>query len=211
MLKQIKKDYYLILSLKGTIAIAMILVPICIYIIGSINQSGIYATSVFVAILLTYSMVGYVQSQQILSHSMPFSKLDVVLSKYIIVFLNYIIVNSYIFFIVWIIRKLPGNNIQYLSLELYKYMLFVSIISLSFVIPALLSYTPSWGNFISIFIFSVIFNFSNNYLLDPGTTVKVNLNNLSIVNNLWFNIAVVILMAISIAISLYGYKNKQFY
>jgi len=81
----------------------------------------------------------------------------------------------------------------------------LTLIALSFAVPAILNYSKNAGNNINIFIAG----FASNIF-----TIVLKRNDIfysKIVYSIWFNIGIGILLIISILCAIESYKNREFY
>ena len=198
----------LIFASKWLVVAAIILIPSSMFIMGVKSEFSAYITSIISIILFTLPSSIYFKSD-VLVPSLPLNKYEIVLSKYIEIFLNYIVVNLYLFFSIWILKTL-GVDIQFLSIEFLKLTLLISVISLSVLLPVVLFYSSMIGSLMLMVTMTFILRFIEDYLFNEGSLIKANIDNLIIVNNPWINIAIFILMVISILISLKKYSINNF-
>ena len=206
----IKKDYLLILVNKMEIITFMIAIPIIISF-GSIGEKTAYMIIITMVYLIT--IIGFLDLEKdtdVLTYSLPLKSYHVVISKYILLIINHIIITTYILGLTWILIKLNIiNETQYLSLDFFKLSLFSSVIGLSFALPLAFSLKSKTSiRFISV-LFVVHINYPN-HLFYEGDLYNPAIDRVGLVNSTWFVSGIVVLMTISIIISLYGYKKKEF-
>ena len=207
----IKKDYLLILANKMEVYFFMMAVPVVIAL-GSLDEKMTYIIIISLVFLLT--IIGFNNSNQdtdILTYSLPVKYYTVIISKYIMLFLNHIIITSYIFGITWMLLKLNLiSGIHYMSFDFFKLTLTFSIIALSFILPLAFSLRSrsSIRGVMSV-SFVILINYPN-YLFYEGDLYNPAIDRVGLVNSLRFIMGVLILMIISIIVSLYGYKKKEF-
>jgi len=81
----------------------------------------------------------------------------------------------------------------------------LTIIALSFAVPAILNYSKNAGDTINI----LITGFASNIFI--GVLKRNNIFYSKIVYSIWFNIGIGILLIISILCAIESYKNREFY
>ena len=196
----IKKDYMLMHSNKWKVISFIISIPLLILLMGKDSDGSPIIISLVSVIV--FNMVSNSESK-VLIHSLPIKNSHVVLSKYIFIMINFIIISIYIIFIMGLLSRLG-----FVRRELINYYFVVtmqvSIIALSFVIPAFLNYSVNIGSTISWLIVLLSVNIYGALASDFQFFSKI-------VYNVFFNIGIGILLIISILCAIESYKNREFY
>jgi len=145
-----------------------------------------------------------INKTHMLIHSLPIKKRDVVVSKYISIFINYflgvILVGIY-FGIISVFKIKIGEN---LSISLIRQTLIIFIITTSISLPAYFRLSPRLGNIVNIMIYIIIINIfvmgsSDN--IDIFTALNAQRLNLPII------VAIVYLISMVISIGLYETRD----
>ena len=202
MLNLIKKDFLLAFSSKSTLIFIILYVPFILFTIGTDNKFiGSLMIYTFVYMLTTISF-GYDAQVKthILLQSLPIRKRDIVISKYLSIFINYtigfVITGSYL----WIIKLLGFIDVDTFNLSLVESTLPIILLSLSISLPALFRLPPKIANIINMFIYIGIMNF----VIIPFSQYGNLLNGLGLL------IIAVIVYFLSIGISLWLYETRDF-
>lgn len=209
MINILRKDYMLILANKMEIITFLLAMPI---IITFSYLSEYLVFVIILAIVYLMSTIGFYNSKQddILIYSLPLKNFDFILSKYIFLLLNDLVVISYIFGITWILVKLDLiNNIQYLNINFMKLLIFYSIIGFSIMMPLVYSLKSNIGIRVMSVLFVLMINYSNS-LFREGDRYNPAKDWVGLVNRSDFIVGVILLMIVSIIVSLYVYKKKEF-
>jgi len=197
----IKKDYTLIFAKKWLVLIFALLVPF-ILISGIGGEAAIYFIGV---VAIAYANLGsiYIENnrEDVLFRSLPIKRYAVILSKYIMIFLNYTIVALYTFTIFRICEALQiTNGSMYLSFDIFKIILLVSIYISCILLPIIFSGTQKgggmWGLIFIIYFYSFVIN----------KKIIWNVLNYSSINNI-----LGIMMLGSIILSFITYKKWYYY
>lgn len=202
MLKLIKKDYSLILKRKWVIVVTLLWFPVFMFI-PHIDPFSIIMIGAMIPMIWS---VGFTEdNMDVLFHSLPIRGKDVVLSKYIMFFINFISMSLYIMVIYQILRPFNMNNMKIITLNLIYIMFLISVIVNSIMICISLSFSRSVNNGWA-FLGPVIgfrvgrrladgdVNEAMEYLIPQGTLIQA--------------VALIVFIA-SIVISFYGYRDWE--
>lgn len=202
MLNLIKKDLLLTFSNKTSWIFMILYVPFILFIMGTDNGASVVLMIYTFAYMLTTIPFGYeIQTKpHILMQSLPIKKRDIVISRYLSIFVNYIfgfvITGGYL----WIISLLGFVDVDSFNLSLIKSTLPVVLLSLSIALPAFFRLPPKIANFVNMFIYIGIMNF----VIIP----------LGIYGNLFNGIGLPVISSIvyllSIVVSLWLYETRDF-
>lgn len=203
----IKKDYIALFTKKMEVILFTLSLPVIMLLI-SFEEKWVYFIGVLCIYYLTLGLYSETDTD-FLIYSMPIKKYKVVLSRYIIFFINYLIISSYIYLTSSILLKLNFiDRIQYLNIDFFKLILFFSMIAVSVALPFVFRLRYEIGMRFTNVVLIFLINLSTNYLFHRSYDPTVD--RVDLVNNTTFIARVIITMIISILISLYGYKKKEF-
>ena len=202
MLNLIKKDFLLVFSSKQSWIFIILYVPFILFTIGTDNKfiGGLMIYTL--AYMLTTISFGY--DTQIKTHillqSLPIRKRDIVISKYLSIFINYtigfVVTGGYL----WIINLLGFIDVDIFNLSLVESTLPIILLSLSISLPALFRLPPKIANVINMFIYIGIMNF----VIIPFGQYG------NLFNGLVLPIISAIVYLLSIGISLWLYETRDF-
>ena len=202
-----KKDLKLILSNKMFYILGLLIVPIFLLINGEENVVKIFSNSVaflgyaLPAILFEYEIK---LKSKTLIQSLSINRLDIVISKYIFIFISYTLGVMYILLYLWIINKLKITHPYNLNLLLISKSILGSIISMSIILPMYFgSYYKSATIINSIILYFRIFS---NTISTDSIYMAIGQQGLSIV----YVIGIIIYL-ISMRTGIVIYENREFY
>ena len=209
MINILKRDYLLILANKRDIFIFLLAIPIIISF-GFLDEKLFLAIIISMVYIMTILVFYNSKQDDILIYSMPLKNFDVILSKYIFLLLNVLVVISYIFGVAWILIRLGFiENIKYFNIDFLKLLISYSIIECSVVIPLAFSLRPKTSSiFISLLLIALLTHGA--YLFYSGDIYNSAIDWVGLINSSEFIGKVTLLMIVSIIISCYGYKIKEF-
>ncbi len=206
MLNLIRKDLLLNFSSKQSVIFLILFFPSMLLVLET-NSNNIYSLMILsYGYLLNNMPFKYevINKTHMLIHSLPIKKRDVVVSKYISIFINYflgvILVGIY-FGIISVFKIKIGEN---LSISLIRQTLIIFIITTSISLPAYFRLSPRLGNIVNIMIYIIIINIfvmgsSDN--IDIFTALNAQRLNLPII------VAIVYLISMVISIGLYETRD----
>lgn len=102
-----------------------------------------------------------------------------------------------------------SDNINYINLDFFKLTLFFTMIVVSIALPFIFIFQFETSRRIINVIMVLSINLSS-HLFREGSKYDPAIDRVKLVNSSWYVIGTIILMIISIIISLYKYKNKEF-
>jgi hypothetical protein len=202
MLNLIKKDFLLSFSIKQSWILIIVYVPFILFTMGTDNEFIVNLMIYTFVYMLTTIPFGYEAQTRphILLQSLPIKKRDIVISKYLSIFLNYlvsfVITGSYL----WIINLLGFINVDNVNLSLVQSTLPIILLSLSISLPALFRLPPKIANVVNMFIYIGIMNF----IIIPFGQYG------NLFNGLGLPIIAVVVYFLSMGISLWLYETRDF-
>ncbi len=202
MLNLIKKDFLLTFSNKQSWILIILYVPFILFIMGTTKGFAVNLMIYTFVYMLTTIPFGYeIQTKpHILLQSLPIKKRDIVISRYLSIFVNYIVGFVCTVGYMWIINLLGFVNVDNINFSLVKSTLPIVVLSLSISLPALFRLPPKIANFVNIFIYIGIMNF----VIIPFGQYG------NLFNGLGLPIISAIVYLLSIGISLWLYETRDF-
>ncbi|WP_312668575.1 ABC-2 transporter permease [Tissierella praeacuta] len=206
MLNLIRKDLLLNFSSKQSVIFLILFFPFMLLVLET-NSTNIYSL-----MILSYGYVlnnmpfkyEVINKTHMLIQSLPIKKRDVVLSKYISIFINYflgvILVGIY-FGIISVFRIKIGEGLS-ISLIWQTLIIFIFITSIS--LPAYFRLSPRLGNIVNVMIYIIIINI---FVIGSSDNIDI----LTALNGQRFNLPIItpIVYLISMLISIVLYETKD--
>ncbi|MGJ0846404.1 ABC-2 transporter permease [Tissierella praeacuta] len=206
MLNLIRKDLLLNFSSKQSVIFLILFFPFMLLVLET-NSTNIYSL-----MILSYGYVlnnmpfkyEVINKTHMLIQSLPIKKRDVVLSKYISMFINYflgvILVGIY-FGIISVFRIKIGEGLS-ISLIWQTLIIFIFITSIS--LPVYFRLPPRLGNIVNVMIYIIIINI---FVIGSSDNIDI----LTALNGQRFNLPIItaIVYLISMLISIVLYETKD--
>ena len=138
--------------------------------------------------------------------SLPVTKTDIVVSKYISIFVNFIIAAIFTGIYIFVLSLINFIDISNLSFTTVVLTLMASMVLLSISLPAEFMFTSKTANFVNLAIY---ITFLNMFILKDSSI----LNFINIFSDYRIGLALVVLGVyfLSMALSILIYKNRKFY
>lgn len=202
MFNLIKKDFLLTFSNKQSWILIILYVPFILFTMGTDKGFAVNLMIYTFVYMLTTIPFGYeIQTKpHILLQSLPIKKRDIVISRYLSIFVNYIVGFVCTVGYMWIISLLGFVNVDNISLSLVESTLPIVVLSLSISLPALFRLPPKIANVVNIFIYIGIMNF----VIIPFGQYG------NLFNGVGLPIISAIVYLVSIGISLWLYETRDF-
>lgn len=212
MINLIRRDFKFLSSSKGSLFSFLIMVPIFLFLMGNWAGPTIYAilTVVLVHTLTTLSFRHDTKSNSyILIKSLPIRDTDFVISKYVLIFINYIFVVGYILIIAILMDNfnLAEFNVNNFNMPIIIYILMINIISLSVCLPLIFFIPPKIGEAIGSVAMMITVNMGGFQLYLGG---MINIELLAKFNNPKSILLVLLGMFASIGLSIYILSQKEY-
>lgn len=206
MLNLIKKDIMTIFTSKWGILAYFIGVPLVILLFRNKDVISTYIIGMFAATLINlFSKEDLKGNLNVLIASLPIKKHQIVISRYISVYILFSISSGYVVLMMYILGKLGMYSaVDQINPDGIKLIIGVAIIALSISIPISLFLSRDLG--ISFFVVAWILNRAGVYLSDNGEGSFA----LSKSGNSILIITVFIAFTLSIVGSLLEYKHIEF-
>lgn len=210
MINLIKRDLKIIYC---TSAILFILasVPLTQLIIGSVETTINLILLIVLAHTITTYSFGYdaKNSSHILFRSLPVKPWEIVISKYVLLMINFIIVGGYIFIVTILINylKLAEYNLDNMNLEVIIYTVMAILISFSVSLPLIFFSNSKIGDMIGrIAMFVTVIRVSNSLYIESELNAKL----IDTFNSTRFISFVLAGFLLSIILSIYIIRQKEY-
>lgn len=199
----IKKDLTVVLSSKGMRIFLLLYIPFLLFIADSYQPEYMYMAILF---FYTYMFVITPFSYDItyktiyMINSLPITKKETVICRYLSVFVYFILTIIYSFVYLWAIKILGIAQVDYFNLEMIKKTLPTILVSISVIFPIYFKFPYNIARIAQVVIFMVFFIF----LANPSIA-----NKLAPFLKVNMYIASSILYVISLLISIKLYENRE--
>lgn len=212
MFNLIKKDMLINYFNRSSLILLVFYIPFVILVIGPQDPNRVFIFSVYSFVFMMIRMPFAYEIKDkphIFIQSLPVKKIDIVISKYVSIFINFIIGTIYTLLYMWVM-----NLIGLLYME--KFEMFTILTTLGFTVlaqsislPTHFSFTPKTANFLNMGIYILILNF---IVIDGDILLRflsLDLHNFYTILELLGAISAVYL--ISMSLSVWLYQTRKFY
>lgn len=209
MFNLIKKDMRLTFSSKITFLVPLLVLPVISFLLDSFNEHFIVIYSVLtIVFLMTVTPFSYDAKDKtnLLVQSLPVTRREIVVSKYIGTFINIIIGFIFTIIYIFILSSLGFVSFSVISPDVFLMATALGITTSSILLPTNLLFAPKLANFISFVIFAVSLNL---FAFNDG--IVLSFLNLFSDFKLGVSIGIAVLYILSMLVSSIIYKNKKFY
>ena len=161
MFNLIRKDVLLVFSTKSNLLIIILIVPFMNLILGSSKSDQLIKISIiFFAYILTIISFSYdiTSKPYVLIQSLPIKKIDVILSKYISIFINFIFSVIFTGVYLWILSLFGIKVLKSFNIYLIKDTFTILVLGLSLCLPLHFLLPTKIANFTNGFILMMIIN-----------------------------------------------------
>jgi len=206
MINLIKKDLLLTFSTKSSIFLIALYIPLINLIMGGTEPETIISIMIISLVyILTIIPISYEKRDKphILIQSLPVRRKDLVISKYISVFVNFILGIIIIACYLWIISLFGIRTVDSLSFSVIIYTLPIVIFSLSISLPILIRAPVKIANFFNGAMLGIIMS-----TVRSGNIGNTSSN--SIKDPRFIFIAIALVYLISMFISIWMYEEQEF-
>lgn len=182
MFNLIRKDFLLMVSSKSTILMFLMFLPILQLALGRDNPTSIAFINIILIgyALTTMSFAFEVKNKPYITiRSLPIKTTDIVISKYLQMFINYIIAIVFTFIYIKFLNLFGFQVLGSFDITMLKLSFLLIVLSLSISLPLQFILPPKIANFVNVFIYiSLMNNFSSDFydstfanLGDPTTVI----------------------------------------
>lgn len=200
MLNLIKKDFLLTFSTKASIFLIALYIPLMNLIMGGAEPETIISIMIVSLVyILTIIPLSYERKDKshMLIQSLPVRRKDVVISKYISVFINFILGNIIIACYLWIVSLFGIRIVDSLGFSVIISTLPIVILSLSIALPIQIRAPFKIANFFNGAMLGIIINSLS------GNIVNTSSNSINDPRFLVIIIAIVYLASMILSIWIY--------
>ena len=212
MFNLIRKDILVTYSNKLTVFMILLYFPLILLIMGKNDINSIFMfTAVSFVFITTKVPFSYEirDKPQILIQSLPIKKIDIVLSKYIGIILNFGLATVYTLIYMGIANATGFINMNTIKISTILVTFGFTILALSLSMPMQFSFTPKVANFANMLLYVIIINI---IIIEEEKIFKfLNLDFSNLDNILIIAGSILGVYLISIVISMILYKNRKFY
>ena len=211
MLNLIKKDFFMTYKNISIFIMFGIFIPLLFFISDVLNSNMIFLYSVsgicFISTRANFSYDGAGKADLFIQ-SLPVTKGDIVVSKYISIFINFAIASIFTIIYMFVLDNATplSINLSDLSFSILPSTLALVITYLSLSLPNEFAFTANVSNMITLVIYVM---FLNMFIIGDNPTLKF----MSMFKShiLPIVLGVTLLYFISMKLSLVIYKNRKFY
>lgn len=212
MINLIKKDMRVNFSNKVTNIMLIMYFPIILFLIGaeSINLLFVFSTFSFAFIMTKINFVYETKDRfHIFIQSLPIRKRDIVIGKYLAVFINFAIGIVYTLLYIWIFSVIGLMNLEGIKISTVLSTLGLTMLALSISMPLQFRFTSQIANFLNMFLYMIMITFIT---LDGDIILKLlNFDIYKLGNILGLLFLIIAVYLISIKISIWLYETRKFY
>lgn len=212
MINLIRKDILVSYSNKGSIAYFLFAVPFILFVLGAEEPNKIF---MFVVASFVYIMTKIPFSYEIKDkphifiQSLPIKKKDIVIAKYISIFINFGVGVIYTFVYMWIMSLIGLVDVDKIKVINVLLTLGFTIVTLSISMPMQFRFTPKVANYLNMFFYIGIMNL---IVLDGNLIAKIlGLDLSNIYTRLVIVSGILVLYLTSMSISIGLYNSRKFY
>ena len=212
MLKLVRKDILLSLSNKYLLnKWLFILIPMFVLILGNnltnsfINEYLIFQLPTVAALFSTFIFYTdkSILNNYALIQSLPVKRWEYVISKYLLLFINYSLIMGYILLMFKIFLYFGFRDTDYIGIVSVMEALIISLASFAVTVPITFLFS---GRFRSIFIFPILSIVTLEYTYEHGRGLNGLIQNLKEIKS---PIIIIIIYCISIGLSIWIYNRKD--
>lgn len=209
MFNLIRRDFIVTYINKTAFYLLLGMIPLFLFLIDDFNADMAFMYSLLTFMFIsTRTPFSYEAKDKphLFIQSLPVTKVDIVISKYISLFINFLIGGLFTIVYIFILSLLGFLDIWSLTLGAVLVTLATSIALLSISLPTEFIFTPKLANFITMLIYIL---FLNMFILNSNPI----LNFIDIFSDYRIGVALIVALLYfsSIGISILVYKNRKFY
>lgn len=209
MFNLIRKDFLVTFSNKFAFYLLLVMIPLFLFSIDGFDANTAFSYSILTFVFIStrtpfaYEVKG---KPHLFIQSLPVTKLDIVVSKYLSIFIYFFIGTIFTLAYIFILSLLGFMDISKLLVETVIISLGINIGLLSLSLPAEFRFNPKISNVVNIIIYVVFLNF---FIIGDGPLI----NFISLFSNYRIVITLILglLYFLSMGISILIYKNRSFY
>lgn len=203
MLNLFRNDFILVKkNISSHLLFILLIFPIMFVIIGVEGINRILLLHIgYIMLFFTINFGNAELDNHIVIGYLPVSNREIVLEKYILLIINYILGTIYSFIILYILSLLGYNYIKYLNIMMLARVSFVLFIIGSIILPIYFYLTNKWYTFWSLIVFVMSINFGMIVLEEGSGFSKLSFSTMLI--------SIIIIYTSSLIWSIYIYKHRD--
>lgn len=203
MLKLIRRDLLLIFANWQILILWFLLIPFLVLVIGGDKVNEIMIANIIIIgyffTTLTFSYETRIKPH-LLIQSLPLNRYEVVISRYISTFMNFIIGVVYTVAYLWIVKHFKILNMDIINIYLIREAILILMLGLSISLAGFFILTPKGASILNSSVYIIGLNF---FFIQPGITFR----RYEISNG--FSVIILILYFMSLGLSIYLYERKN--
>ena len=210
MLGMLKRDLTLIISDKRNRLFFLLYIPFLLFVVESYDPQWPYFIILYTyTYLMAITPFSYdiTNKTSYMIHSLPISRKEMVLYKYLLTFVYLLITIVYAGVYLWIINILGIVNVDYFNLEMIKIVIPVILMSTSIIYPAYFRFEPKIAQIMHMIIFMTFFIIMVN-VANLGEKSLISYINLPIISKYIIPISILLyLLSLLLAMKLYEVRD----
>lgn len=211
MLNLIKKDFIITYSNKTIFLAFLFFVPILFFLKDTLNSNMVFLYSVLpICFLSTRSSFSYdsMRKSEFLIQSLPVTKRDIVVSKYLSIFINFTIACIFTISYMFVLNNATPISIDLSNLRFNSIVsgLVLVILYVSLSMPGEFGFTPKTSSILNTIIYVTFLN-----LFMMGDSPILDFPNIFSDYKLATGLIVILIYLVSMKVSILLYKNRKFY
>lgn len=212
MINLIRRDMLVSYLNKSSLLLLLAYVPFTVLFIGpeDPNKAFLFVTFSFVFIMTRIPFIYEIKDKpHIFIQSLPVKKRDIVISKYLTIFVNYLLGTIYTLVYMWIMSLIGLLDVDKLEVFTILSTFGFTVVSLSILLPTHFRFSPKVANYVNMFIYLIILNF---IAIDADAIFKIlSIDFYNIYNTLMISGLVLAIYLLSIIVSISLYETRKFY
>lgn len=207
MIGMLKRDLIIMFSSKRELLFLVLYIPFLIFALDSSNPEWLYINILYaMTYLKTITPFSYDVSYKTryMINSLPISRKEMVLYKYLLTFVYFLMSIVYVGVYLWIINTLGIVIVDYFNLEMIKMVLPKILFSIAIAFPAFIRFNSRVAYIVNIAIFVVMINIIYNF---GGTSLITKLGILS--NGNYILPISIVLYLLSLLLSMRLYETRD--
>lgn len=209
MFPLIRRDFVVTYENKTAFYMLLGIIPLMLFLTDDFDANMAFLYSVLTFMFIgTRTPFAYEAKDKphLFIQSLPVTKIEIVVSKYIGIFVNFLIGSVFVVIYISILSLLNFIDVKDLNLSTVFITLAIGIVLLSLSLPAEFFFTSKTAHFINLFVYILFLNFfilGNNKILDF----------INVFSNYKIGIFLLIttIYSVSMGASVLLYKNRNFY
>lgn len=206
----LKRDLTFMIADKKNRLFFLLYIPFLLFIVESDDPKWPYGIILYTyTYLMAITPFSYdvTHKTSYMINSLPISRKGIVLQKYLLTFVYFLITIVYSGVYLWIINILRIKTVDYFNLEMIKTVIPVILISTSLIYPAYFRFEPKLAQVVHMIIFMSSFIAMIN-VANLGEKAMINYINLPTISNYILPISIVLYL-LSLLLSMKLYETRD--